>query len=224
MLRAAKWSKGLTGDEFAHVCSETLDRVYAAGDVVCRKASMATHWIGVVDGMLTVDVESVDGRTTTLVGCTAGGWLGEGSVLKRELRPYEVVAMCDTRVALIPTQTFHRLFDSNLHFCHFMVDQLNARVAQFVALVQSYRMNDIPARVAYCVAELFNPQLSPGTTPKLRLSQEDVARLTGVSRQLAHKALHELQDAGLLSINYGSIGVLDLKGLHAYVKEHGGKS
>jgi CRP/FNR family cyclic AMP-dependent transcriptional regulator len=38
-----------------------------------------------------------------------------------------------------------------------MIEQLNARVAQFIALAQSYRMNDTTARVAYCVAELFNP-------------------------------------------------------------------
>jgi CRP/FNR family cyclic AMP-dependent transcriptional regulator len=146
-----------------------------------------------------------------------GGWLGEGSVLKGELRPYGVVALRDSRIALMP---FHYLVANSLGFCHFMIDQLNARLGQFIALAESYRMQDISSRVASCLAELFNPQLNPRTNPVLQISQEEIGRLAGISRQLAHRALHELEDAGLLHIRYGSIDVLNVDGLRIYAREH----
>jgi CRP-like cAMP-binding protein len=67
--------------------------------------------------------------------------------------------------------------------------------------------------VAYCLASLFNRDLYPGTSSQLEISQEEIGRLSGVSRQIANRALHEMQDAGILRIGYGSIDVLDLAAL-----------
>jgi CRP-like cAMP-binding protein len=220
MLRAAAWARGLAPEQLERVERETQDRFFAAGEIVCHKWSMATHWIGVVEGMVKVDVLAADGRSTTLSGISNGGWLGEGSVLKGELRPYGVVALRDSRVALMPSQTFHELRGSSLTFCHFMIDQLNARLGQFIALAESNRMHDVRSRVASCLAELFNPQLNPRTGPVLQISQEEIGRLAGISRQIAHRALHELEDAGLLQIRYGSIDVLDLDGLRLCARAH----
>lgn len=220
MLRAAAWAGGLTREQLQRVELETQDRFYSAGEIVCRKSSAATHWIGIVEGMVKVDVLSADGRSTTLTGVTNGGWLGEGSVLKGELRPYGIVALRDSRIALMPSQTFHYLVANSLSFCHFMIDQLNARLGQFIALAESYRMHDISSRVAGCLAELFNPQLNPQTHPVLHISQEEIGRLAGISRQVAHRALHELEEAGLLHIRYGSIDILNVDGLRVYAREH----
>jgi len=220
MLRAAAWARGLTQEQLQRVELETQDRFYSAGEIVCQKSSFATHWIGVVEGMVKVDVLSADGRSTTLTGVSNGGWLGEGAVLKGELRPYGVVALRESRIALMPSQTFHYLVANSLNFCHFMIDQLNARLGQFIALAESYRMHDINSRVASCLAELFNPQLNPRTHPVLHISQEEIGRLAGISRQVAHRALHELEQAGLLHIRYGSIDVLNVDGLRLYAREH----
>jgi CRP-like cAMP-binding protein len=70
--------------------------------------------------------------------------------------------------------------------------------------------------VAYCVSELFNPQLFPGTEARLSISQEEIARLSGLSRQNANKALHDLEHSGLVRMKYGVIEVLDLPGLQAF--------
>lgn len=219
MLREAAWARDLSNEQRERVERETQDRSVTAGAVICERGSLATHWFGVVDGMVKVDILAADGRSTTLSGISPGGWLGEGSVLKGELRPYAVVALRDSRIALMPSPTFHYLMANSLPFCHFMIHQLNARVGQFIALAESYRMHDISAQVANCLAELFNPQLNPHTQAALRISQEDIGRLAGVSRQIAHRALHELENAGLLRIHYGSVDILDIDGLRQFSRK-----
>ena len=77
-------------------------------------------------------------------------------------------------------------------------------------------MQSTTAQVAVCVAELFNPTLCSVTSDALRISQEEIARLCGLSRQIANRALHELQAAGFVRMQYGSIHVLDVNGLHAF--------
>lgn len=215
-LREAPWARHLTAEQLVRVECETQLVKYAAGSVVCQEGAPAQYWIGVLDGMVKVSTVSEDGRSTTFIGVTSGGWLGEGAILKHELRPYEVVTLRDSWIALMPMKTFDWLFETSLAFNHFLVHQLNARLGQFVAVVESCRMQSTTAQVAVCVAELFNPSLCSATSDALRISQEEIARLCGLSRQIANRALHELQAAGFMQVQYGSIHVLDVEGLHAF--------
>lgn len=215
-LLEAVWAKHLTDKQLMRVERETSVVKFTAGTVVCQKGRPAQHWVGVLDGMVKVDTASPDGRSTTFIGVSSGGWLGEGSVLKRELRPYEVVTLRDSWIALMPMTTFDWLFETSLAFNHFLVRQLNARLGQFVAVVESSRMQSTTAQVALCLAELFNPTLCSATSDTLRISQEEIARLCGLSRQIANRALHELQAAGFVRMKYGTIHVLDVDRLHAF--------
>ncbi len=215
-VETSAWRTGLTDDQIERVHREAFARSYQAGATVCARGSPAIHWLGVIEGILKVDTVSVDGRSTTFAGVPSGAWFGEGAVLKGEPRPYAVVAIRDSTVAFLPRATFQWLIDDSRPFSRWVIDQLNARLAHYVALIESFRFHDPTARVAYCLAELFNPQLFPGTQPKLAISQDEVARLSGMSRQNANRALHDLEVAGLVRIRYGTIEVLDLPGLQAY--------
>lgn len=215
-IEASTWRAGLSDEQIERVNREAFVRSYQAGATVCVRGSPSIHWLGVVDGMLKVDTVAADGRSTTFAGVPAGAWFGEGAVLKGEPRPYAVVAIRDSTVAFLPRGTFQWLLDESRPFSRWVIDQLNARLGHYVAMIESFRFQESSGRVAYCVSELFNPQLYPGTQARLHISQEEIARLSGLSRQNANRALHDLESAGLLRISYGAIEVLDLPGLQAY--------
>lgn len=158
-------------------------------------------------GMVKVDTVAPDGRCTTFIGVSEGGWLGEGSLLKREQRPYEVVALLESRIALMPLDTFDWLYRTSLPFNHFLIRQLNGRLGQFVSLVESGRMHSPAGRVARCLSELFNPVLCPTPNDVIQIAQDEIARLCGLSRQTVNAALHELQEADVVRLQYGSMRV-----------------
>ena len=213
LLRASIWATSLTEAELRHVESGLLERTVPAGAFVCRKGEPVDHWIGVIDGLLKLSSLSAEGKSVTFAGMPGGAWFGEGSMLKSEHRRYDVVALRESRVALMTRPTFDRLLDSNIAFNRFLLNQLNERLAHFIAMVEFDRMLDPDARVARCLAALFNPYLYPGVGPKLQISQEEIGYLSGVSRQRANQALQVLEKDGLLRVEYGGITVLDLDGL-----------
>jgi CRP/FNR family transcriptional regulator, cyclic AMP receptor protein len=217
-LLDASWACGLTAAQRARVDRDTQVVHFAAGSTVCREGVAALHWVGVLDGMVKVDSVTPDGRSTTFIGVSSGGWLGEGSLLKREIRAYEVVTLRDSWIALMPLQTFDWLYETSLGFNHFLVHQLNARLGQFVALVQTGRNQTTTAQVALCLAQLLDPTLCSATSNVLPISQEELARLCGLSRQIANRALHALQEDGLVRVQYGAIEVLNIDGLLGYRK------
>jgi CRP/FNR family cyclic AMP-dependent transcriptional regulator len=210
VLRRASWAAALDERDFAIACQGVFTRDYAAGALIAAKGEPADHWLGVLSGMVKVDTNMADGKSTTFIGITARGWLGEGSLLKKEARPYEVLALQDTRMAFMHRDTFEWLYEHSLAFNHFLVGQLNARLGQFISLLERARMHATPELIAYGLATLLNAD-----DCRVCISQEELGRLCGVSRQVAARGLHKLMDEGVIDIEYGAIRVKDIAGLHS---------
>jgi len=215
-LRNSRWACDLAESEFSRVEAGVFERRIPAGGYVCRKGEPVEHWFGVVEGLLKLTSDLENGKTATLTGVPPGGWFGEGSLLKREPRKYDAVALRDSRVAFMRRETFQWLLDHSICFNRYLVVQLNERLGQFIGLLESERLLDTDARVARCLATLFNPVLYPGLGPQLHISQEELGYLTGVSRQRVNRSLKILQFAGYLSVEYGGITVRDLEGLRRF--------
>lgn len=218
-IASSLWGGKLAAEELRRVVSDASELVVEGGQTVCHRGVRSEYWYGVSDGLVKVSNVARSGRPTSLMGIPTGGWFGEGSVLKNEIRPYDVVALRDSRLALVPSSTFHWLLGVSLPFNRFLIEQLNARLAQFVIRLEHFRSSVPEKHVAHCLAELFNSELYPGTASKLQISQEEIALLAGVSRQLANRTLHRLEEAKVLQASYGSIKILDIEALRAFASE-----
>jgi CRP-like cAMP-binding protein len=216
MLDKTMWARTLNPDQLARVEAELVQRTVPAGAYVCRKGESVEHWTGVDEGLLKMSSVSPEGKTVTFSGLLAGGWFGEGSLLKTETRKYDVVALRESRVGFMPRATFQWLLDNSISFNHFLLRQLNERLAFFISVVEYDRMLEPDARVACCLAALFNPYLNPASGRELQISQEEIGYLCGTSRQRANQALQLLEKAGLLKLDYGGITILDLDGLRRF--------
>ena len=216
MLRATPWASALAPADLARVETETVTRMCPAGALVCRKGEPVEAWVGIIDGLVKMANVSADGKPTSFTGIGSGGWFGEGSLLKDEPRRYDIVALRESAVAYMPRATFTWLLDTSMPFNRFIITQLNERLGQFIGMVEHDRLLGPEARLARCLASMFNPVLYPGVRPSLPISQEEIAQLAGLSRQRANQALQRLEQAGLLRIDYRGITVRDLAGLRLY--------
>ena len=216
-LQTAVWSHTLSEAELRAAAAETTIKVIASGSYVCRKGAPVDAWIGVLEGLVKMSSISPEGKPITFTGVPAGGWFGEGSLLKYpEQRLYDVVAVRESRVAYLPRSAFNRLLDTNIAFNRFLLQQINERLSQFIAVIENDRLLEPDARVARALAQLYNPLLYPGTASFLQLSQEEIGLLSGVSRQRANQALQVLEKAGLVTVEYGGVRVLDVAGLKRF--------
>ena len=216
MLRDSLWAATLSADELDRAISETRERKIPAGGYAMRCGEPAEQWVGVIDGLVKMAVSQADGRQSTFTGVTAGGWAGEGSLLRPGVWRYDGIAVRPTRLACMPRHTFERLLSTNLAFNRFLLQHINARLSLFVGLVEYDRLLGPDARVARCLASLFNPDLYPRAHPFVQLSQEEVGLLAAVSRQRANESLHTLEREGLLRVEFGGVTVLDLAGLRVF--------
>jgi CRP-like cAMP-binding protein len=188
-----------------------------AGDFICRTGRPVTYWFGAIDGLLKMSSDNAEGQTMTFTGVPPGGWFGEGTALKREIYRYNIQALRKSLVAGLHVDTFHWLLDHSISFNRFVMNQLNERLGQFIAAREIDRMTNSNIRVARSLAALFNPVLYPGLGSVLRITQQELAYLVGLSRQRVNEALTTLTQQGAVKVEYGGLRVIDLHALRTRV-------
>jgi len=218
LLAASAWFPLLNSAAQARVRDELREVDVPQGGALCRLGDTPLHWYGAIEGLLKWTVTSGDGRSVTLGGLSAGSWFGEGTLLRGSPRTADIIALRPSRVALMPVETFEWLHATERRFDHFLLRQINERLHWFLGNFTAHHLLDTDSQVARALAGLFHPWLHPGSDPHLQVSQEEIANLSGVSRQRCNAALKRLQAAGLLEIEYGGITVTNLEGLRRRVE------
>ena len=160
--------------------------------------------------------DSAQGVPITFTGIPPGGWFGEGTVLKREPYRYNIQALRRSLVAGISVDTFDWLLGRSIAFNRFVMNQLNERLGQFIGAREIDRMTHPDERVARSLGALFHPVLYPGVGSLLRITQQELGYLVGLSRQRVNEALRHLQAAGVIRVEYGGVRVLALDRLQHY--------
>ena len=207
------WLQHLTDAEREQIVPALVVGDALAGDLVCRVGRAPTYWFGVIEGLLKMSTDSADGGSVTFTGLPSGGWFGEGTAIKKEPYRYNVQALRASTVAGLPVAGFHWLLDHSIGFNRFVMNQLNERLGQFIAAREIDRINNPDVRVARSLASLFNPVLYPGVGEVLRITQQELAYLVGLSRQRVNVALRALEEQGSIRIEYGGLRVLNLSAL-----------
>ncbi len=216
-LDAIPWLRLLKPDERQRAVDDLRISEAQIGEFVCRMGRPVTYWFGVVDGLLKMSTENAEGQTMTFTGVPPGGWFGEGTALKREVYRYHIQPLRKSLVAGLHVDTFHWLLDHSIGFNRFVMNQLNERLGQFIAMREIDRLNNPDIRVARSLASLFNPTLYPGVGEVLRITQQELAYLVGLSRQRVNEALTTLAEQGSIRVEYGGLRILDLPALRSQV-------
>lgn len=212
-LEAVPWLQLLSSEERERAVDDLRTAEAGPGEYLCRMGRPVTYWFGVIDGLLKMSSDTPEGQTMTFTGVPPGGWFGEGTAMKREVYRYNIQALRKSRVAGLHVDTFHWLLDHSIGFNRFVMKQLNERLGQFIAAREIDRMTNPDIRVARSLATLFNPVLYPNVGEVLRITQQELAYLVGLSRQRVNEALAALAAHGAIQIEYGGLRVLDLQAL-----------
>ena len=216
LLAASKWAGALSAEQSQRARTAIFVRELQPGNYVCRKGDPSSVWVGVIDGLVKAENLSDIGKSVTFATLPANSWFGEGSILKREARKYDVVALRESHVALMPEATFFWLLDTSIPFNRFILTQLNERLGQFMGAFEHDRLDEPEARVAHTIADMLHPQLYPSREGRIEISNEELGHLVGASRQRISQALQVLEKSGLIKMAYRMITVLDIDGLRGF--------
>ena len=211
-LSAGDWFGGLPADLQEIILSRSLVRKFAKGQVISLEESPGKGLYAVLEGDVHL-VREVAGEEALIHVAEPGFWFGEFAMLAGQ--PTLVTAVCHSpaRVLTLPKPQFdHIIAEDPRHF------QAFAKLAfdRYAALLRVSL--DVPAmtpearlrrRLAAMAKQRQQDRPSPAPV-SLAVSQADLARIVGVSRQTLNVILGKLHQARLIEVRFRRIRVLDL--------------
>jgi CRP/FNR family transcriptional regulator, cyclic AMP receptor protein len=214
------WYRALSLELRTLILKTATERTAVAGDYIARAGDPSEHWYGVMHGYLQMYVVGPDGDETTLYCLREGEWGGDGSLLKNELRQYDLRAITPARICLIPAQTFETLRHASIEFNHFLCDLMNARMGDFVGMLAASRLLGPDMRVARALLMLIDNRAADAQ--ELSFPQHELALICGLSRQRVNMALSLFRRRGLISsdLHRGSL-VVHVQNLRSYLMKVG---
>lgn len=171
--------------------------VYAIGD-------QADGIFGLGEGLLDVSVMLDSEREVVLHRGTPGFWIGDAALLGQSVRTLGVTAASDCRVFKLPASKVLRNLDENPRdwMCFYRLSHINV----MVSLKTLGEVISLPPRA------LFARALLRLATPEgqVRMTQEELSRMVGMSRTSFRRALAALIDVGVIELDYGAILIRNL--------------
>jgi CRP/FNR family transcriptional regulator, cyclic AMP receptor protein len=210
------WFMGMPEAARAALWPLLVTRRLDAGQGLFRRGDASSGWFGVVEGALEVSGSTADGKRVALALLEPGNWVGEVSALDGRERTHDVVAHGPTLVAWLPQPAFEQWMQQHPAVAQQFIAQLCARLRTSYAFIEELQTLPKPALIArrlLLLASSFGEPEQGSTQLKVRLSQEDIATLLGLSRQRVNQELQRLARLGIAEASYGDVRIHDLEAL-----------
>jgi CRP/FNR family cyclic AMP-dependent transcriptional regulator len=165
------------------------------------------------NGMMKITIEDQNGREIILRMVYPTEFFGEMALLDGMPRSATVTTQEPCEALIIYRQHFLELIDKSPSILLNMTAVLSRRLRKMNELIRSLVFFDVYGKVARVLLTLVSEkgrQTAQGTVIDLRLTQQELAELAGMSRETMTRTLRDFQQAGVVRIESGIITILAL--------------
>ncbi|MGA5896530.1 Crp/Fnr family transcriptional regulator [Streptomyces venetus] len=186
---------------------------FEAGKVLLTEGAGTRHMLVLLSGFAKVTARVENGEESLLAVRVGGDSVGEMAALDGSPRSATVTACGPLSALVVQPAALHALLarrpEVHLALTRILADRLrwaNRRRLDFKGYPAKVRL----ARLLVELATRYGRPVGDGTVLGCRLTQPELAALTGAAETTIHKGLRELRREGLLETGYGSTVIRDL--------------
>jgi len=181
------------------------------GETLFARGAAAQGLCCVMAGSVRIGAWQADGKASLLACVEPYQWFGEVSLIDDQPRTHHAVAEGDTSVLVVPQTALRDWLDA--HPAHWRDVARLACGKLRTAFHVLEDMTSLPleqrlVRHLQLMSKGYGMRAGPARH-RVRLSQEQLAHMLGVSRQSVNRALQALEARGLIALRYGQIELLD---------------
>jgi len=190
-------------------------RTYPAGALIYTPHQPLETLFILKRGRIRIFRVSSDGRALTTAIVSPGTIFGEMVIVGQQMHDSFAEALDDVVVCVMTRADVQRLLLGDQRIAARISETLGRRLAEIEQRLSDAIFKSVPERIAGALATLASssPSLTRGKAMQVRLTHEQLAALTGTSRETATKVLGELAEQGLISLGRGRITLNDIEGL-----------
>jgi CRP/FNR family cyclic AMP-dependent transcriptional regulator len=184
-------------------------RRYEPGTTVVHTDENADTLYYVVEGSVSVAISNADGQEMVLSYLGKGEFFCELGLFEQGAGNSTVTTREVSTIAQISYAAFRRLIEQEPGILFELTRQMAERLRKTSRKVARQTFVDVTSRIAYQLMDLAR-QADAVAHPEgklVRISRQELSRLVGCSREMAGRAVSELEAKGLVSVSGRSIVV-----------------
>ena len=192
------------------------------GALLYARGEVGRHMFGVASGIIRVVTVSVDGQEGLLGLYGPGTWFGEVSMFDERPRPVSTYAEGRTELWVVNAAQLRGVLDVNPIWYRDFARVLCNKLRLALNHIQSTTF-PVNVRVAARLLDLgraYDVAAERSHEIDIRISQEDLARMLGLTRQTVNKELREFERRSWLRLGRGQVTLIDVAALNALLESH----
>jgi CRP/FNR family cyclic AMP-dependent transcriptional regulator len=208
--------KHLRPDELSRLAASAALVRHRAQATIFQKGDAGGSMMAVVSGRVKICTYSADGKELVLNIIDRGGLFGEIALLDGQPRSADAVAIEAAELLVLERNRLMPFLTANPDIASRMIAVLCQRLRQTSAALEDALLRDAPSRVARGLLRLagtFGKQEAAGLRLDIRLSQQQIGNLIGISRESINKYIVEWSRGDILAVNNGYITITDKEAL-----------
>ena len=184
-------------------------RQAAPAEAIFLQADEGSALFAILAGQVRIVIGGADGREHVLRVLGAGEMFGEIAVLDGGARSADALAVTRCRLLLLERHNLLALIASEPALAIGLIKILCGRLRDTTTQVEALVFHRLSERLASVLLNLTKAR----TSASIDVTQTELGRLTGVTRESVNKQLREWQTAGLIALRPGRVCITDADGL-----------
>ena len=191
-----------------------LEKTYRKNQVIFDQGDPGSSLIVIKSGLVKISLVDSNNHEFIIKTFSVNDFFGEMSLLDGGARSATATAVEDTQVLIIFRQNFISLIQKTPAMALGMLTELSDRLRVTTENISNLTFFDAYGKVAQCLlslADKLGTREEEGVTMQLTLSRQELANMSGLSRETFARILKEFQVRGCLKVQGKKIVILNEK-------------
>lgn len=183
------------------------------GEVLFHEKEIGRIVYLVIDGRIKLGLQSGEGRENLLAIIGPGEMIGELTLIDPGPRSATATATTATVLLSLEHEILVKFLEAHPKMALHFMQSLAQRLRKSNEALSDLVFSDVPGRVAKTLLDMarrFGRETSDGVHVPHELTQEDMARLVGASRETVNKSLSEFVQRGWIRLEGRTLTLLDV--------------
>jgi CRP/FNR family cyclic AMP-dependent transcriptional regulator len=208
--------RGLPPATLGQIARLCMRRTYDKDEVIFSQSDPGDALFGVVTGRVRISASSAGGREVFLNIMEPGDTFGEIALLDGRPRTASASATAPSDLLMVTREQFFGLLAREPLLTDHLLRLLCARLRWVSGFAEESALLPVPARLArrlLSLGKLHGHESEAGI--ELKVSQDELARFLGLSRQIVNQHLQDWKARGWVEVGRGRILILNGRALEA---------
>ncbi len=210
-LKVVGFFSALTDDEFQRIGHRVRIERFQRGTAILNETDTNEYMYAVVEGEVKASRTLDDGRETILAIHGAGESFGELALIDGRTAPATVTAARDSIVALIAKRDFHEILMADRKVLSYFLRLMCSRLREAWRTHEILQQRDACERIRMMLGKLAaerGTQLPEGVLINSRLTHQEMAEMTGLTRETVTRVIDQMKLDGHLRLGEDRLYVL----------------